>query len=115
MYTQSFSYVPFFVTSWNVAHPAPLSMEFSRQEYCSGLQFPPPGDLPDPGIEPISFASPALTGILYHCATWEALFLNHGGYLILDSTFYHFKYFSTFIDSTFIKKSLSFLKFCVTT
>ena len=47
----SFSYVPFFVTSWNVAHPAPLSMEFSRQEYCSGLPFLSPGYLPKPGIK----------------------------------------------------------------
>ena len=37
-----------------VAHQAPLSMEFSRQEYRSGLPFPSPGDLPDPGIEPRS-------------------------------------------------------------
>ena len=38
------------LTPWTVAHQAPLSMEFSRQEYWSGLPFPPPGDLPDPGI-----------------------------------------------------------------
>ena len=37
---------------WIVAHQAPLSMEFSKQEYRSGLPFPSPGDLPDPGIEP---------------------------------------------------------------
>jgi len=41
---------------------APLSMEFSRQEYWSGLPFPPPGDLPDPGIEPVSLVSLALAG-----------------------------------------------------
>ena len=41
-----------FVTSWTVAHQAPLSMGFSRQEYCGGLPFPSPGDLPDLGIEP---------------------------------------------------------------
>ena len=46
-------------TPWTAAHQAPLSMEFSRQEYWSGLPFPPPGDLPDPGIEP---ASSALAG-----------------------------------------------------
>ena len=40
--------------------PAPLSMGFSRQEYWSGLPFPPPGDLPDPGTEPKSPVSPAL-------------------------------------------------------
>src|SRR5574337_1098638 len=46
-----------FVTPWTVACQAPLSMELSRQEYWSGLPFPPPGDLPDPGIKP---GSPAL-------------------------------------------------------
>ena len=48
---------PSFATPWTVAHQAPLSMGFSRQEYWSGLSFPPPGDLPDPGIKP---GSPAL-------------------------------------------------------
>ena len=47
-------------TPWTVAHQASLSMEFSRQEYRSGLPFPPPGDLPDLGIEPMSPASPSL-------------------------------------------------------
>ena len=44
----------------HVAHQAPLSMEFSKQEYWSGLPFPPPGELPNPGIKPLSPASPAL-------------------------------------------------------
>ena len=44
------------------AHRAPLSMEFSRQEYSSGLPFPTPGDLPDPGIKQVSPVSPALAG-----------------------------------------------------
>ena len=48
-----------FATPWTVAHQAPLSMGCSRQEYWSGLPFPSPGDLPDPGIE---HASPALAG-----------------------------------------------------
>ena len=47
-------------TSWNVVCQAPLSMEFSSQEYWSGLTFPPPGDLPDPGIKPMSPISSAL-------------------------------------------------------
>ena len=51
------SRVQLFGTPWTVAHRAPPSMGFSRQEYCSGLPFPSPGDLPDPGIEP---RSPAL-------------------------------------------------------
>ena len=50
------------VTPWTVACQAPLSMGFSRQEYWSGLPFPPPGDLPDPGMELVSPASPALAG-----------------------------------------------------
>ena len=52
---------------WPVAHQAPLCMRLSRQEYCSGLLCPPPGDLPNPGIEPTSLASPALqAGSLSH-------------------------------------------------
>ena len=48
------SRVQLLATPWTVAHQAPLSMGFSRQEYWSGLPFPSPGDLPDPGIEPRS-------------------------------------------------------------
>ena len=55
-----FSRVWPFATPWTVAHEAPLSMGFSRQECWSELPFPTPGDLPDPGIEPTSPASPAL-------------------------------------------------------
>ena len=54
--------VRLFATTWTVACQDPLSMQFSRQEYWSGLPFPPPGDLPDPETEPLSFASPALAG-----------------------------------------------------
>ena len=60
-------------TSWTIAHQAPLSMEFSRQGYWSGLPFPPPGDHSNPAIEPMSLVSPALAGrFFYHCTTWEA-------------------------------------------
>ena len=52
-----FSHVQLFATPWTVAHQAPLSMVFSRQEYWSGLPFPPPGDLPDSGIEPAFLVS----------------------------------------------------------
>ena len=51
---KSLSRVQLFVTPWTVAYQAPPSMGFSRQEYWSGLPFPSPGDLPDPGIEPRS-------------------------------------------------------------
>ena len=54
-----FNCVRLCVTPWTIAHQTPLSMVFSRQEYWSRLPFPPPGDLPDPGINP---ASPALAG-----------------------------------------------------
>ena len=54
--------VQLFAISWTGAHQAPLSMTFSRQEYWSGLPCPPPGDLPNPGTEPSSLASPALAG-----------------------------------------------------
>ena len=56
---KSLSRVRLFATSWTVAHQAPLSMGFARQEYWSGLPFPSPGDLPNPGIKPMS---PALAG-----------------------------------------------------
>ena len=55
-----------------VACQALLSMEFSRRKYCSQLPFLPPGDLPDPGIEPVSLISPALAGRLFTTSTtWE--------------------------------------------
>ena len=53
---------------WTVAHQAPPSMGFSRQENWSGLPFPPPGDLPDPGIEP---RSPALQADAFNLCTLE--------------------------------------------
>ena len=62
-----------FVTPWTVAHQAPLSMGFSRQEYWSGLPFPSPGDLPNPGIKP---GSPALQAdSLPSEPPWKPLFL----------------------------------------
>ena len=51
-WVKSLSRVRLFATPWIVAYKAPLSMEFSRQQYWSGLPFPSPGDLPRPGIEP---------------------------------------------------------------
>ena len=60
-----FSHVQLTVTLWGIAHQTPLSMEFSRQEYWSGLPFPAPEGLPDPGVETVSPASPALAGGLF--------------------------------------------------
>ena len=54
------SHIQLFVTPWTIAYHASLFMEFLKQEYWSGLPFPSPGDLPDPGIEPVSPVPPAL-------------------------------------------------------
>ena len=63
---KSLSRVQLFATPWTVSHQAPLPMGFSRQEYWSGLPFPSPGDLPNPGIEPRSPAlqADALTSVM---------------------------------------------------
>ena len=72
MYACVLSLVRLFVTPWTVAHQALLSMEFSRQEYWSGLPCPSPGDLPDPGIKPKSLTSPVLGGGFFTTGTtWE--------------------------------------------
>ena len=63
-----------FATTWTEARQAPLSMGFCRQKYWSGLLCLPPGDLPNPGIEPRALMSPALAdGFFTASATWEAL------------------------------------------
>ena len=60
-------------TPWTVAHQAPLSLGFPRQDYWSGLACPPPGDLPKPGIEPAVLIPLALAGVFFTTnATWEA-------------------------------------------
>ena len=66
-----FNRVQLFATLWSIARHAPLSMGFSRQEYWSGLPFPAPGDLSDPGIKPKSPVSPALQA--------DSLPLSHWG------------------------------------
>ena len=68
------SYVQLFATPWTVAHQAPLSMGFSRQEYWSGLPFPSPEDIPDPGIKPVSLISPvSAEGSFTTSTTWKLL------------------------------------------
>ena len=64
MYAVLLSRVWLFATIWTVAHQIPLSVGFFRQEYYNGLPCPPPGDLPDPGIEPMSPVSPQCRQIL---------------------------------------------------
>ena len=71
-----------FVTPWAEARQTPLCIEFPRQEYWSGLPFPSPGNLPIPGIELASPASPALAGGFFTAsATWEALTEENNCYL----------------------------------
>ena len=80
-----FSRVQLCAILWTVAHQAPLSMGFSRKEHWSGLPGPPPGDLSDPGTEPMSVMSPVLADgtHLSTSATWEAP-VNH--------TYFQFKF-----------------------
>ena len=69
------SSVQLFATPWTEAHQPPLSLGFPRQEHWSRLSFTSPGDLPNPGVRPLSLVScVSCTGrrILYHCGTWEA-------------------------------------------
>ena len=74
VHAKSLSCVQLFATLWTVACQAPLSMGFSRQQILEWLPYPPPGDLPDPGVESISLTFPVLAGrqILYHyCHLWS--------------------------------------------
>ena len=68
-----FGHVQLCMTLWTIAHQAPLSTGFSRQEYWSGLPCPPPGGLPNPGIEPLFLVSAALAGGFFTAsATYKA-------------------------------------------
>ena len=68
VHAQSLSCVQLFATPSTIAHQAPLSMGFARQEYWSWLPFPPPGNLPNPGIKPASPVSPASAGRFFTTA-----------------------------------------------
>ena len=87
-----FGCIWFFMTPWTVVPQAPLSMGFSRQEYWSGLPFPSPGDLPSPGMEPISLMSPALAGKFFTLVPpgkpWLVSFIEKSSHT-----------YSTFLDS----------------
>ena len=77
-----FSHVRLFTTLWTEARQAPLPMGFSRHEYWSGLPCPPPGDLPYPGIKPMSLKSPALAGGFFTTsATWEGLAVREATFM----------------------------------
>ena len=70
---------------WTVAHHSPLSMGFSRQQYWNGLPCPPPGHLPDVGIEPVSYVSCIDRGVFTTSTTWK----SPSSY-VLVLTFFHF-------------------------
>ena len=75
------SHVWLFEAPWTAAHQAPLSIGFPRQEYWSGLPFPSPGNLHDPGIKPTSHVSPTLAGEFFtntSSANWEARWISCG-------------------------------------
>ena len=85
-------------TLWTIALQAPLSMRFSRQEFWNGWPCPSPGDLPNPGIEPMSLVSPALAGGFFTTSTtWEALQIKFNYFPRLDqiSALYAFITFCT--------------------
>ena len=63
------SHVLLRATPWTIDRQATLSIEFSRQEYWSGLPFSTPGDLPDPGVEPVSLVFPELAGGFFTTST----------------------------------------------
>ena len=67
--------VPLFETLWTAAHQAPMSMGFIRQEYWNRLPFPPPGDLPSPGTESVSLASPAMADSFFTTVSPESPYL----------------------------------------
>ena len=85
------SHVRLFATPWTVAFQATLSIEFSRQEYQSGLPFPSPGNLPDPGIEPVPLTSPTLvlaSTFFTTSATQEAVYGSRMGYFSCQKTMF---------------------------
>ena len=90
-----FRNVQLIVIPQTIDHQAPLSLGFSRQEYWSGLPCPPPGDLPNPGTEPVTLMSPALAGRFFTTSTtWEALciLINKCYFIILWHSFFFSKF-----------------------
>ena len=88
----SYHHVPLFATSWTVAGHAPWSMEFSRQAYWSGLPYPLPGDLPNPGIDPAFPVSPVLQA--------DSLLQSQGG---SPSTYMYIQIYIYLYINSFIK------------
>ena len=106
----------FFATLWTVACQAPLSMGFCKQKHWSGLPCPPPGDLPDPGIEPESLTSPALAGRFFTTsATWEAQSPVHSSLIWWVSSKIRLKtknYWLKFLKSSFMIITIEMTYIC---
>ncbi|CAI9158760.1 unnamed protein product [Rangifer tarandus platyrhynchus] len=94
-------------TPWTAARQAPLPMGFSRQEYWSGLPCPPPGDLPDPGIEPTSLMSPALAGGFFTTSTTWASYYMDTSQIGLGSTYMTLFNFDYLFEDTRLRQSHS--------
>ena len=99
------SHVQLFLILWTVAHQAPLSMGFSRQEYWSGLPCPPPGDLLNPEIKPTSLESPALAGRFFTISTTCKALIITG----------FFKLVSSLSSTSFYSKSPTYINLQVET
>ena len=109
----SFSCIQLFATTWTVAYQAPLSMGFSRQEYWSGLPWPPPGDLPDPGVESVSLMSPALAGSFFTTSTTKNFCVfDHNPKRIIGLN-QQFINHLIFIDLFLTNKYTQLLSFCI--
>ena len=80
----SLNHIRLFATPWTIVHQAPLSMGFPRQEYWSGLSFPSPGDLSDPGIKPASSALQVDSLLLSHLGSPEMISLTNKGELVCE-------------------------------
>ena len=102
---QSLSHVRLFATPWTVAHQAPLSMVFSRQQYWSGLPFLSPGDLPDPWMEHSSLHLPHCMRILYHLCHLGRNCLYMQCILLIYVTL--LPIFSRWVNETIVKSDLA--------
>ena len=87
------------MVSWTIARQAPLPVEFSRQEHCSGVPFLTPGDLPDTGIKPASLASPVLAGGFF-TTKGKKLALQKMWTIPIAKMYLSMKYY---LDETYIK------------
>ena len=105
---KSLSRVRLFATLWTVAHQAPPSMGFSRQEYWSGLPFHSPGDLPNPGIEPgspaleadaLTFEPPGKPIALYKCSSSKTIAKNNDDYIYIYIYIYICIYIHTHMEN----------------